>query len=148
MSALPPKQTLESEGQTLLTLNKGGIDGFYPPPPIYPNLGNYPLECGGKGGLSHWNVVPSIHIRCKMTASLRTTARVARLRPFLRISRRPPCSKSASFTRPHQEHIRCRIAPPLPPFRVGIRRVIPLSSNVCFWAKADISQGALSMILF
>ena len=37
----------------------------------------------------HWNVVPVVHMRCRMTASLRATAMVAFLAP-MRLPRASP----------------------------------------------------------
>ena len=57
-----------------------------------------PVGIEGSGGnwcyavaasFPHWNLEPSIHMRCMMTASLRATATRARRRPFVLCNRMP-----------------------------------------------------------
>ena len=52
-------------------------------------LSDRPQAAGDAASVFHWNVVPVVHMRCRMTASLRATAMVAFLAP-MRLPRASP----------------------------------------------------------
>jgi hypothetical protein len=54
----------------------------------------------------HWNVVPVVHMRCRMTASLRATAIVAFLAP-MRLPRASPSLQCAGPRRLTEQHFGC-----------------------------------------
>src|ERR1700722_2905173 len=55
---------------------------------------DWPQTAGDAASAFHWNVVPVVHMRCRMTASLRATAMVAFLAP-MRVPRASPQVLSA-----------------------------------------------------